>query len=78
MRWQQPVPQPDGSMKLAAAEHPCPNGCGGHWKHPAAQAGRVVGAPTSTPAQRGGWAKESQKITGDAPAWLDDIDDLRQ
>lgn len=38
MSWQQPCP--DGTMRTM--EWPCPNGCGGHWKHPAAQSGRVI------------------------------------
>src|SRR5438128_525884 len=38
MRWTQMCP--DGVLR--ELEHPCVDGCSGYWKHPAAQAGRVV------------------------------------
>jgi len=33
IRWDQPVPQPDGSWLIVKAEHPCTNGCSG-WTPP--------------------------------------------
>lgn len=54
MRWQQPVPDGKGGMILREEEVPCPRGCGGHWKHPAAESDRVIGAPGETPTRRRG------------------------
>ncbi|MPY79787.1 MAG: hypothetical protein GEV04_15225 [Actinophytocola sp.] len=49
MSWQQP--SPDG-REMRQIDWPCPNGCGSHWKHSAAEAGRVVEPePDDLPAQ---------------------------
>ncbi|WP_189209772.1 MULTISPECIES: hypothetical protein [Actinokineospora] len=41
LRWQQAIPTEDGFV-LREMEHPCPKGCGGHWRHPAAEADLVI------------------------------------
>jgi hypothetical protein len=38
LRWRQPFP--DGVLR--DLEHPCPNGCGDQWKHPAADEDQVI------------------------------------
>ena len=38
LRWQQPFP--DGVLR--ELEHPCPNGCGPGWRHPAAENDQVI------------------------------------
>lgn len=59
MSWQQPCP--DGTMRTM--EWPCPSGCGGHWKHPAAEGDRVIAeSPGDLPARRGGAAEEASRI----------------
>ena len=42
MTWQQPVPNPDGTLTLTEMSHPCVNGCSGWFKVPAAERGSVV------------------------------------
>jgi len=75
LHWQQPVPTADGSLKLVQAEEPCPD-CAPRKQR--ADDPRVVDAPTELPARQDGWAKKAGKITGAAPAWLDDIEQMRQ
>lgn len=41
LSWQQP--QPSGLLRTV--ELPCPEGCGGAWKHPEAEHDRVVDSP---------------------------------
>lgn len=61
LSWEQP--SADGSV-LRTIEMPCPSGCGGHWKHPAAEQDRVVeSSGNAMPATRvRGLADESQEI----------------
>ncbi|MGH3625780.1 MAG: hypothetical protein ACRDQ5_29075 [Sciscionella sp.] len=47
MTWTQP--NRDGT-ELREMSHPCINGCGGHWKHPAAEQGRVIGGSSDSAA----------------------------
>lgn len=61
LRWTQPVPGPDGWV-LRELEHPCPAGCGDTWKHPVAEADRVVGAPSDAPQRARGNADEANEI----------------
>ncbi len=59
MSWQQPCP--DGTLRQV--DWPCPNGCGGHWQHPAAESVRVVEeSPDDLPAHRGGAVEETSHI----------------
>ncbi|MGX7824524.1 hypothetical protein ACTG9Q_05490 [Actinokineospora sp. 24-640] len=57
MRWQQPVPGPDGRWDLREATHPCTCAAAraaGLWRHPAAERHHVVDAPaTEVDAPRG-------------------------
>ncbi|MEU6645663.1 hypothetical protein ABZ863_24360 [Saccharomonospora sp. NPDC046836] len=62
MSWEQPLP---GGRELRTIEMPCPNGCGGHWKHPDAERSRVVEQPDDRPARVRGLADESQEIGAD-------------
>lgn len=39
--WQQPVPQPDGTV-FREMSHPCIRGCSGWWRQPAAEMDQVV------------------------------------
>lgn len=64
LSWQQP--SADGKM-LRTIDMPCPKGCGGRWKHPAAERDKVI-EPDSTamPATRvRGHADEAQEIGSD-------------
>jgi hypothetical protein len=61
MSWQQP--SPDGTV-LRTIEWPCPNGCGGHWQHPAAERDRVVEQADDLPV-RGGAIAEANAHGGD-------------
>ena len=58
MSWQQPTP----SGVLRTIEMPCPNGCGGHWKHPNAERGRAVDQADDRPARVRGQADEANRI----------------
>lgn len=40
--WQQPEPQPDGSMLLRDMSHPCVRGCSGWWRQPAEEMDQVI------------------------------------
>ncbi|TWP53999.1 hypothetical protein FKR81_00020 [Lentzea tibetensis] len=48
MTWQQPLPGPDGELRLTEMSHPCVNGCSVWWKVPAAERGDVVDSGTGT------------------------------
>lgn len=62
LRWRQPFP--DGVLR--DLEHPCPNGCGDTWRHPAAEDDKVIGDQSDTrPARRRGHADEVNDISGD-------------
>lgn len=61
MSWKQPAP--DGVLRTL--EVPCPNGCGGHWKHPHAERDRVVEQPDDRPTRVRGWADEANEIGAD-------------
>ncbi|HEX5120448.1 MAG TPA: hypothetical protein VFW65_35150 [Pseudonocardiaceae bacterium] len=73
MRWQQPSRGPDGETVLREMEHACVNGCGGRWKHPAAESSAIVDSPAgqlapqdSVPATRQqGLADEANAIGSD-------------
>ncbi|SFP27080.1 hypothetical protein SAMN05421810_10287 [Amycolatopsis arida] len=79
MTWQQPCP-PHG---LRTLELPCPNGCGGHWTHPAAERDRVVDPPDDRPTRVAGNADAANRLGADFiagalrywgidhPAWRD-------
>lgn len=56
MSWQQPT---EGVLRTI--EMPCPNGCGGHWHHPAAERDRVIEQPDDLPV-RGGQRSETNAI----------------
>lgn len=62
LRWQQPVPQPDGAFILREEEHPCPRGCGPDWKHPAREEHLVVGTPSDAPQRVMGQAAAANKL----------------
>jgi hypothetical protein len=65
LRWSQPTPGPDGGVLMREMETPCPNGCGGDWKHPAAEADRVVDTPSDAPERVRGHADAANEIGGD-------------
>lgn len=60
MSWQQPT----GDDALRTIEMPCPNGCGGHWKHPAAESHRVI-EQDNLPVSKHGRITEANEIGGD-------------
>lgn len=63
MRWQQPMPDEQGRTILREMEHPCPAGCGGDWKHPHAERGRVVESDANdAPTRIDGEAKAAQQL----------------
>jgi hypothetical protein len=64
MAWQQPTPAPGGTI-LRTIEMPCPHGCSGHWRHPAAERDRVVNQPDDLPQRVSGHADEANKIGAD-------------
>lgn len=59
MSWQQPYP----SGELRTIEMDCPNGCGDHWKYPAAERDRVI-EQDNLP-ERGQRIKEADAIGAD-------------
>lgn len=59
--WQQPTP----AGVLRTIEMPCPNGCGGHWKQPYAEGGRVVDQSGDRPTRVRGRADEANRIGAD-------------
>ncbi|CRK59101.1 hypothetical protein [Alloactinosynnema sp. L-07] len=61
LRWQQPMPDGNGGTVLRDMEHACPCGRGPSWKHPAAEADRVIGAPGAAPARVRGHADAANK-----------------
>lgn len=61
MRWQQPSRGPDGQFLLREMEHPCVNGCGDRWKHPAGEASVVIDCPSGLPAEQEGLPSTRQK-----------------
>jgi hypothetical protein len=63
LRWRQPFP--DGVLR--DLEHPCPNGCGAGWKHPAGANQQVVtsGDDEEVPVRRRGRAAEANDLGGD-------------
>src|SRR5882724_4631766 len=62
LRWRQPFPE----GVLRDLEHPCPNGCGGQWKHPAAEDDQVIDpADEDRPARARGCADEVNGMGGD-------------
>lgn len=65
LRWTQPTPGPDGGVLMRELEIPCPDGCGGDWKHPAAEADRVVDAPTDAPERVRGHADAANETGAD-------------
>lgn len=62
MRWQQPTPDGHGATILREMEHPCPQGCGGEWKQPHAEHGRVVDARDDAPAKVQGQAAAANRL----------------
>jgi hypothetical protein len=61
LRWRQPFP--DGVLR--EVEHPCPNGCGAVWKHPAAEDGQVIDPDDEDrPARARGHADEVNDLGG--------------
>lgn len=65
LRWQQPFP--DGVLR--ELEHPCPNGCGPGWRHPAARDDQVIEdgegrAVDDRPARAKGRADEANTMGG--------------
>lgn len=62
LRWQQPFP--DGVLR--ELEHPCPNGCGAGWRHPAAENGQVIeaGEDDDRPVRAKGRADEANAMGG--------------
>ena len=63
LRWRQPCA--DGVLR--ELEHPCPNGCGGQWRHPAARRDQVITPDDDEelPARRRGRADEVNDLGGD-------------
>jgi hypothetical protein len=61
LRWQQPCA--DGVLRKMA--HPCPNGCGQEWKHPAAEEGHVIEGPDQRPMRVRGQVDDTNDIGGD-------------
>jgi hypothetical protein len=67
LRWRQPCP--DGVLR--DLEHPCPNGCGPGWRHPAGAKDQVIdpdaaenGLPGS-PVRRRGRADQANELGGE-------------
>jgi hypothetical protein len=56
LAWQQPVPTPTGFV-VHEMEHPCPRGCSGWWRMPAAERRHTVNEQ-----QHGGYAAEANEI----------------
>lgn len=65
LRWSQPSTAPDGTTVMRELEIPCPAGCGGDWKHPAAEAGRTIHAPSEVPERVRGQADAANGIGAD-------------
>lgn len=87
LRWQQPVPDGDGGLVLREMTHPCTCQAArdaGTWRHPAAEADRVIDthdhAPVDSPAgaaRGGGQAAAVQRLQPGLAAFLAAASPLR-
>ncbi|KAA2258603.1 hypothetical protein F0L68_22395 [Solihabitans fulvus] len=64
MTWQQPIEGPLGFV-LTEMSHPCPRGCSGWWRAPAAEGRQVVDGWVTEANSLGAATPEDEREAGD-------------